>query len=426
MANSVDYAQSFAAVPLGDVPFDEVDALVLATLVYMPLGDVTRGADEGTPLGEAARALLACGGGTGFPMAGAKDRALLSAMCSAERFGRMRLMDFEEHYDERTQEQFAAATFLCGQEAVIAFRGTDATIVGWKEDFDMSFKQEAPAQRSAVAYAQRMVRALHRPMRLCGHSKGGNLAAYAALFSDAQTRASVTVAYSFDGPGFNEAVSARLACTQGARLRTFVPQGSLVGMLLWHSEPFTVVRSDGIGIFQHDPYTWRTQGSAFVPAEQTAGSRYADATIKEWLSSLPPPTRKKAIDGIYEVISAAGEKNLAELLEARNLLKALESARALDAPTREAIEQMLRLLGNAAASTAPDALRDAAERFGEGATKDVAARIEEGRRDWMAAGEKRLKEMAQRLQEDTSIKRLISSETAHDADGAHEERGGTK
>lgn len=379
MANLVDYVERLGGVPFSRSPLTQVDALVLATLVYMPLGVAAgEGFRAGVPLGEAARALLDADGHTGFPAAANKDRRLLAALADSARFGALRVMGFEARDDAAAQEQFAAAAFLSDDGAVLVFRGTDGSVAGWKEDFNMSFELEVPAQRSAVDYVRRAHAALGLPMRLCGHSKGGNLAAYAALFAPEPARSAVLTAYSFDGPGFNETVAARRARVEAARVRTFVPQGSIVGMLLWHSEPFTVVRSDGLGILQHDPYTWQVMGGAFVPAERTFMSRYADATVKEWLFNLPAATRRKAIDGIYEVVAGGGEERVADLLDARSLLAALAAARSLDGETRAAIEDMLRLLGDAALEAAPDALAEAAERFGE----DVARRVADGR--WRA------------------------------------------
>ncbi len=380
MANIIDYLQWRGDVPMRAVPFTEVDALVLSTLVYMPLGDVAgEGFSGSMTVKEAANVLRERDAGTGFPSDGERDQALLDALAVSERFGDMRIAGFVDRYDADRQEQFAAAAFLNGDEVIVVYRGTDATIVGWKEDFNMSFETQVPAQKSAVEYAENVYRAFLCPMRLCGHSKGGNLAAYAALFSSDETREHILTAYSFDGPGFNETVSASRACAESSRIRTFVPQGSIVGMMFWHSEPFTVVRSDGVVIFQHDPYTWQILGPAFVPAEHSISSRYADATFKTWLTDLPVETRRMAIDGIFEVLSSPGGKDMQDLLDGKSVLTALKTAGNLDPQTRAAIKQMLVLLGSAAKSEAADTIAEAAGRLSEGVSQSIAGAIEEGK-----------------------------------------------
>ena len=367
MANIIDYVERRGGVPFAQLPLTEVDALVLSTLAYMPLGIAVSGEfDGGVPLSQVAQALLgcdACSKRAGNTLA--HDRQLLRAIAKSERFGGVRATGFVELYDEAAQEQFSAVTFLAGDEILVAFRGTDGTIVGWKEDFNMSFEREVPAQRSAVDYAQRAHRALGRPMTLAGHSKGGNLAAYAALFADDQTRRAIRMAYNFDGPGFNDLAVARRAADVASRIRTIVPQGSLVGMLLWHSEPFSIVHSDGTGVLQHDPYTWQVMGGRFVPADtRSLGSRYADATVRDWLANLPTATRKKAIDGIYELISSPRDRELSDLLDAQSLFSILHRMTTIDGETRRAIEKMIAMLALSAAEAVPGLIGDAAGELG--------------------------------------------------------------
>ena len=364
MANIIDYVERRGDKPLSRAPLNEVDALVLCALSYMPMDTIVGGDfGAGQPLGEVAGALLDCGAcDTKLGIDGSNGRRLLEAIKGSARFGAMRATAFVNLHDERTQEQFSAVTILCGGEAFLAFRGTDGTIVGWKEDFNMSFEREVPAQRSAVRYADEARRALGLPMTLGGHSKGGNLAAYALLFADDETSRHTRLAYNFDGPGFHDGEAIRRAQAQRARVYTFVPQDALVGMLLWHSEPFMVVRSDGKGLFEHDPFTWQVMGGRFVPAKGlTLKSRYADQTIREWLLSLPTVVRRRAIDGMYEVLAASGDERLSQLRDASSLLAMLRKARSLDAKTREAIEEMLLLLGKAAVEAIPRTLHEAAE-----------------------------------------------------------------
>ena len=240
-------------------------------------------------------------------------------------------------------------TYLLGEgRAFVAFRGTDNTVVGWKEDFNMSFETEVPAQRDAVVYAQHVAKAIDLPLIVGGHSKGGNLAAYAGMFVDEATRARIQTVYNFDGPAFNEAtISSEEFGKVDMRIRTFVPQSSMIGILMWHREPFTIVRSNGVGVFQHDAYTWQIMGGDFIKlSERTGHSHFADDTIKRWLEELKPDMRRQAIDGIYAVLSASNGMNVSDLFEARNTMSVLKAAGAMDEKTRSAVLEAFRLLGS--------------------------------------------------------------------------------
>lgn len=362
MANIIDYVRWRGDIPVEQVPLCEVDALILSYLSYMPFDGIVGDAPEGggIPLAQAAMALLLANEQDGIDLAYSvrDDRMLLPAVAASERFGGMRLVGYVNRYDRSREEQFSAVTFLAGDTAVIAYRGTDGTVVGWKEDFNMSFEEAVPAQSDAVDYAQRVVAALGLPVMLCGHSKGGNLAVYAATFSDDATRGRVQIVYNFDGPGFNEKVIASPEFARaGAMVRTFVPQSSMVGIMFWHDGPFTIVKSDSVSIFQHNAYTWQVMGGHFVTVEErTSDSYFADDTVKRWMASLTPEKRKRAIDGIYAVLDVAKGRHVSNLFEVSNLLAMLRAAGAMDDQTREAVEEFFRLLGTSAAGAVPDFL----------------------------------------------------------------------
>ena len=364
MESIIEHVRRWSGALFEERPLGEADALVLSTLAYMPFDGIVDGAfgERGVLLADAAQALLDCHACARVARDTAqRDRQLLTAIAESERFGGMRLTGFIDRYDGEQQEQFSAVTFLYGEEAFLALRGTDGTIVGWKEDFNMSFEREVPAQRDAARYARDAWRALGRRMTLGGHSKGGNLAAYAGIFAQDEARRNIAQVYSFDGPGFNEqVVSTRTFAQAQTHIRTFVPQESLVGILLWHSEPFTVVESNGQGILQHDPYTWLTRDGKLVRVDARSNpSLYAGEVVKRWLAQLPTQTRRRAIDGLYAVIGAAKERSVRELLDVPSALAMLEAAGRMDGQTREALKEMLELLIGAAAEAAPRAIERA-------------------------------------------------------------------
>ena len=354
MANIIDYVQWRGDIPLGQVPFSEIDALILSYLSYMPFAGILNSSMQGagTPLDDAAQALLSLNAQEHSKLAYSEkeDRQLLAALRGSERFSGARLIGYVDRYDRATEKQFSAVTFLLPDgTAFAAFRGTDDTVVGWKENFNMTFDREVPAQRDAVAYVQALYKARALPLRLGGHSKGGNLAVYAGMCCPDAVREAILAVYNFDGPGFNEEVAASPAFTRlGERVRTFVTQSSLIGILLWHNEPFTIIKSDSVSFFQHNVYTWQLMGGRFIELERRSGSSlFADDTLKRWLAETPPQQREAFINGVFSVIDAGDGRNVIDLFEGHNLMAMLRAAGSMDERTRADVQEALRLLGEA-------------------------------------------------------------------------------
>jgi len=364
MANIIDYVLWRGDIPFAQVPLCAVDALVLSYLSYMPYDGLVSGefSREGAMLADVAEYFLEHGLSSSCMIDSVKeDCLLLEAVKDSERFGTIRLTGYVNQYNEETQ--FSAITFLPpAGPAFVAFRGTDSTVVGWKEDFNMSFSSEVPAQGAALEYIARASSVLPMTAILGGHSKGGNLAAYAGIFAPPAVQERIACVYNFDGPGFNEQIIQSREFHQiDMRIHTLVPQSSLIGILLWHAEPFIVVKSDAVGLFQHNPYTWQVMGGSFITVpERTRESRLAEDTIKNWLSTLDNQERQRVIDGVYSVVSASDGRNLSDLFEGRNVRAILRAASSMDEETKEIIIDSFKRLGTSLKETLPDWFEDAA------------------------------------------------------------------
>lgn len=359
MANIIDYIEWRGDIPLDQVPFGEIDGLILSYLSYMPFAGIlnSKMQGEGVALRDAARSLLDLHAREHCKLAYSEkdDKRLLGVLTQSERFGGARLIGYVDQYDRATEKQFSAVTFLLSDgSAFVAFRGTDDTVVGWKENFNMTFENEVPAQRDAVTYVQVLDRTRHLPLRLGGHSKGGNLAIYAGLFCAQEVRSNILAVYNYDGPGFNEVVANSPAFTRlGERVRTFVTQSSLIGIIMWHCEPFTIVKSDSVSVFQHNVFTWQLKGGRFIELEQRSGSSmFADNALKSWLAEMNAQQREAFINGVYSVIAAADGRNVCNLFEGKNLLAMLKAAGALDEQTRSDVQAAIRMLAEAIRGTA--------------------------------------------------------------------------
>lgn len=225
---------------------------------------------------------------------------LIQSLITSKRFEPLVIIDFRSDLDLELEKQFAAITFRVNDKIFVAFRGTDFSPVGWKEDFNMSFSKDVPAQQSALEYLNHTAAKLKQPLILGGHSKGGNLAVYAGALSDSSS--SIQKIFNFDGPGFRtEFIQTKPY--QDALLKTvkYVPHASIVGSLLDSDILPIIVESKNFSIFQHNAYEWVIDKTHFVQREEvTSTSKHFSTSLQEWMEEIPDEKRKYVIDEIYE------------------------------------------------------------------------------------------------------------------------------
>lgn len=248
------------------------------------------------------------------------NKKLLYALAASPRFRDTKINYYINKYDPKLEKQFAAVTFLLDDmTAYIAFRGTDATIVGWKEDFNMAFISPVPSQEEAVRYIDEAAKKLPRSVkiRVGGHSKGGNLAVYSAMKCDQRIKERIVSIFNHDGPGFKDSVFESPEFLRiGKLINTTLPESSLIGMLLQNCENYSVVKSSRSGIMQHDPFSWIVDDKDFLYADNIKSSAmYRNRTLDQWLAGLSDDKRRLFIDVLFNVIETTGASTLKELTE---------------------------------------------------------------------------------------------------------------
>ena len=316
MTNIFDYLEWRGDLDFERSPFNEADSLILTRLAYIPFdGTVSSEFSRRVPLPAAADAFLAKPDAeklVRMPL----DLRLLRATAASERFKGVLVSGYVNEYDLAAEKQFSALCFTLPSLTYLAFRGTDGTIVGWKEDFNMSFTCPVPAQKDAAEHLRRLLREVGGDIAVGGHSKGGNLAVYAASQSGRDS-GRIKAVYNNDGPGFTEQTLAQPGFAEiGDRVHTFVPQSSIVGMLLEHCEDYTVVNSDNIGIMQHDLYSWEVIGPGFRKLERiTPSSRAVDETLQKWISGMSLEQREAFTDRLFGALTSTGASTLRDLAE---------------------------------------------------------------------------------------------------------------
>ena len=350
MADMFDYLKWRGDILFSQVSVNNVDTLIFSSLAYVQYDDIiTEDKLQFMTLREAAQLL--------FSMPDAQSRCrvpsdllLLKAAAETERFGRVGLCAYQDILNPEEETQFAAITFLLDDgSAFLAFRGTDSTLVGWKEDFNMTFQESIPAQRLAKEYVQRFASVTKAPLRLGGHSKGGNLAVYAAAKCGDAIQDRILAVFNHDGPGFTESMMTDPGYLRIVpRIKTLVPQSSIFGMLLERQEAYTVIRSNQLGIMQHDPYSWEVMGSNFILVEElTANSKFLDRTFRTWLAGLTPQERSAFFDSVFEIVMTESASNAKDLLKPQAMFQVFRNLQS-DEERRSVISSVLNELMNAA------------------------------------------------------------------------------
>ena len=266
--NCLDYLQRRGVLPFRVAPFCPVDDLILSLCAYLPFEQVLPGPRQGdwVPFPQAVEALTQRPGWDAVGLIMAKDTpALVRQAARSPRFQTLGLGCAAGVLDQQTQ--FAALTFrLPDGTLYLAFRGTDDTLVGWKECFAMSYAFPVPAQALAQDYLVQVAQRHPGRLRVGGHSKGGNLAVWAALHAPPLLRRRILRVTSHDGPGFGQDLTrTRAYGALAPRLVTYIPQASLVGTLLHQDPRAQIIQSHGVGtVGQHDPFSWTVQGTGFV------------------------------------------------------------------------------------------------------------------------------------------------------------------
>ena len=275
---------------------------------------------------------------------------MLRKLMASPRFRNMTLNGYTALLDDSIEQQFAALTIDLGNGSIyISFRGTDDTIVGWKEDLNMGFLEEIPSQKQAVEYVARIARQYpDRTIRIGGHSKGGNFAVYAAAFCGEEIQDRIEAVYNYDGPGFDSKVLSEPGYQRICqKIQTFVPQSSVVGMLLGHEEKYIIVHSEQTFLQQHDTYSWEVRQKHFHYLDTVDNSsRFLDYTLKAWLAQMTPAQREQFVDAIYEVMRQTNAHTLHQMNEnwLASAASILKSAKNMDEETRQAVTHAAGLL----------------------------------------------------------------------------------
>lgn len=368
MPNLMDYLEWRGDLTFSEAPLNEVDNLAFCLLSYVDLDDIVP-ADPRK--GKVTLRAAAAEYFFSHPEVGNRPLGLIipadiltlfRRMAHTRRYRDLELTGFVSEISEERQTQFAALTLLLPEEQIfVAFRGTDDTLVGWKEDFNLSVMEEVPAQRRAAEYLNALDAPPDASLYVGGQSKGGNLAVWGAVHADGRVRSQIRRVYSNDGPGFPRGTVESDAYRElSDRICVLLPEDSLVGLLLEHDGGYTVVKSNRKGLFQHDGLSWEVLGGQFRRADglSPVGLRN-DTVIRERIDAMTREERQDFIRLMFTLLESTGAKTLTDLHHGRskNALTLIKTFRDLSERDQEMASYLWeKLTGGAARENRPAAL----------------------------------------------------------------------
>lgn len=334
--NVMDYLDWRGDLTFAERGFNEIDNLIFSVLSYIEMEDFVDADGEKIVTIEKLHELYT-EEGRHTSMQFLTPEPLLEKAAQSDRFKDVKVAYYVSEIDHDNHSQMAAVTFLFSQDEVyVAFRGTDSTIVGWREDFNLSFLNETPGQHDSVRYLERVAGLFDGKLIVGGHSKGGNFAVYASAFCDEKIRDDrIVQVYCNDGPGFKTEITEREGFAEiSDKVIKLVPGSSPVGILLEDMEERRFIKSTGKGLMQHDPYSWCLTCTHFEDAdERSQFSLFVDNVLSNWLSGMENEERRTLVDTFFDALMINGAKTITDLSNNkldtyRSIIKALKGINA--------------------------------------------------------------------------------------------------
>lgn len=344
MSNILYYIKWRGDLTIDKSPMNELDYIILARFSYLPFKLINfRGEKTIQFIKDEMQNLKK------EDFLWPDDKEFISLLGDSIRFKSLIVSDYVEVLDEAAEKQFSAVSIeLPNNVLYISFRGTDSSLVGWKEDLNMGFLRNVPSQIEAVKYLNKIATKNNYKLVIGGHSKGGNLAVYSAIFCDDSIKERIEKIINADGPGMDKSVIQTDNYKKVLnKIETYIPQSSIVGRLLEHEEEYQVVKSVQKGVMQHDIYSWQVEPIKLVRIPNlTNSSEIFNGIVRDWLMHTTPGQRKNFINVLYEIVSSTDAKRTKDF--STNTIKKikmiLNGYKNIDEESKRQIDKMIKLL----------------------------------------------------------------------------------
>ncbi|AND79513.1 Mbeg1-like protein [Streptococcus pantholopis] len=360
MATIVNYLQQHRNTSFTDLPLNELDILILNEIGYL---DFSKLITDGLDLRREVKLYHLWkdyqkkqeNQAVSYDFLLTKERLeLFKLMLSGKRFVDLCLEFYVNDISTEFEKQFSAMVFKLPQIEYkqLVFRGTDDSMIGWKEDFKLTYMREIPAHRSAIVYLTKALAALPGPVIVSGHSKGGNLAVYASTYVKAELQKKIAAVYMFDSPGLQASVLQSRGY-QAIRKKVHVlrPQEAIVGVMLDIDAEVKIIDSSSFGIGQHKATNWQVDMAkdCLLPAKEgpTDLSVNLEKTFKKWTRDLSSQELKRLFDTLFDTIITSGISSLNDLsfdtASGRKLANVVASFRSIDSSKKILLLKSARL-----------------------------------------------------------------------------------
>lgn len=351
MANIQDYIDWRGDLSLDLSEFNRIDALILCQISYLNFDGLLNDGDFESRISieDLCREFnnspdYKKRADTGL-LINSKTADFFTSVASSVRFKDVLVTGYRSIIDESKEEQFAAMSYILPDKTnFVCYRGTDDTIVGWKEDFNLAL-YEVPAQKDAILYLEEAAKKLKGELRIGGHSKGGNLAIYSSFMAPASIKKRIVKIYNNDGPGFSEEkINSPEYKEIVDKINSYYPQYSIVGMLFSNEGKFRVVESDEIGVMQHDPFSWHLKGTSFETVKKLSGySKFLHETFNSWVKKLDKAQTEKFINSLFGILEATDAKTNSEI-ESNLVVSSVKIIKYLNELDQEQRSMMIEVL----------------------------------------------------------------------------------
>lgn len=312
MSNVNNYLEWRGDVPItNETPLNEVDSIILARFSYLIFDRIKMEEKETI---KSISDKMKDFKNEEFRYNG--DKQLITNLGLSRRFRDMLVTDFIENNERESEKQFGAITVHTKEnELYVSFIGTDATIYGWKEDFNMAFMENVPCQVEGEKYLEMIAKKYpNSKIRIGGHSKGGNVAIYSAVTASEEVKDRIIKVYNYDGPGFSKQfIESHNEKSIIKKITTYFPQDSVIGRIMNHKEKYLVALSTEKGIYQHDIYSWQVMGTDLIYSTLTSSSEAMNKTVSNWLENTTVEQRKMFFDTLFDLFYSTEAKTFGEM-----------------------------------------------------------------------------------------------------------------
>lgn len=307
------YIKTFGHKTFHEMPFNEVDGLIFAEMAYINFNLVI----PDNHLVKLKDIKIENKKEFYYGSVDARyNRVMIESMMKSKRYENIKIGYCIRKDDYINFQQFFAMTIIMPtHEAYIAYRGTDVSLLGWREDFYIAFQDVFPSQLMALEYVNNVTQLFHEKFYIGGHSKGGNLAIFAAVYMDPMLQSRLLKAFSYDGPGFRQEINKLNSFKQiEDRIVKFLTSNDVIGVVYNKFKDVKIVYSRGILLGGHDPFTWSVKngGNFYFTKERSKQSKKSEEAMMNWLTNLKDEQKQLAIAVLFDFIGES--KTIYDLL----------------------------------------------------------------------------------------------------------------